>query len=729
MLDWIAMASLLYAADADTPFEAPTRLALLTVEAAKQPTSEDDIAATVTVIDRERIDRELARSIADLFRYEPGISSSYQGSRFGLQGITIRGMSGNRVRTEVDGVPVPNAFSIGNFSNASRNFADIDQLKQVEVVRGPSSALFGSDALGGVVSFVTRDPQDYLADRNHYFDVAGHYDSVDDGIGGSFTAAGANGDLSGMIRLNYRQGHEVDNGFADPLDSDSTSLLAKTIWGTPEQGGVELALDYLQSNADTDVQSLVGVQDFSDDFGFPYIITTNAVSGDDETQRTRLSLEQAFGDGLGPFSYMRWRAYLQDSTTEQRTLENRETFIAGQFSPALRDRTFQFDQRHTGLEWLAGNQFGSSVVHRLLYGIEWERTDTEQIRYGSSTNPITGDTTTMVGPDSFPVRDFPISETDQLGVFIQDEIVFGDSGIRLIPALRYDRYKLTPENDAIFAGDNPGITPQPLDDDALSPKLAALWDINVNTQVYAQYAGGFRAPPFNDVNVGFTNFQFGYTAIPNPDLQSEESQGLEFGLRTSSSTVDFSASVYDNRYDNFIEPFQVVGFDPVNQLLIFQSVNLTRVDIKGAEFALNWAPTFFPTGLSFRSSAAWADGEDQDTGLPVNSVEPFSAVAGFDYTDINQDWGLSLLARGASGRDELDNSNGDVFQAPGYVVADATAFWRPSENLRLRGGIFNLFDTNYYNQANLTDLPANSSTVQRLQAPGINASISIDYQW
>ncbi|GJM08239.1 MAG: sugar transporter [Lysobacteraceae bacterium] len=729
MLDWIAMASLLYATDADTHIQTPARLAVLTVEAAKQPTTEDDIAATVTVIDRERIDRELARSIADLFRYEPGISSSYQGSRFGLQGITIRGMSGNRVRTEVDGVPVPNAFAIGSFSNASRNFADIDQLKQVEVVRGPSSALFGSDALGGVVSFVTRDPQDYLADKDQYFDVSGHYDSVDDGIGGSFTAAGANDDLSGMIRLNYRQGHEVDNGFADPVDSDSTSLLAKTIWGTPEQGGVELTLDYLQGNADTDVQSLVGVQDFSEDFGFPYLITTNAVRGDDQTQRTRLSLEQAFGDGLAGFSYMRWRAYLQDSNTEQRTFEDRETFIAGQFSPTLRDRTFQFDQRHAGLEWLASNEFGSNVVHRLLYGIEWERTDTEQIRYGSSTNPVTGDTSNMVGPDNFPVRDFPISETDQLGVFIQDEIVFGDSGFRLIPALRYDRYKLTPENDAIFADDNPGITPQPLDDDALSPKLAALWDINVNTQVYAQYAEGFRAPPYNDVNVGFTNFQFGYTAIPNPDLKSEQSQGLELGLRTSSSTVDFSASVYDNRYDNFIESFQVVGFDPVNQLLVFQSVNLTQVDIKGAEFALTWAPSVFPAGLSFRSSAAWANGEDQDTGLPVNSVEPFSAVAGFDYTDTNRDWGLSLLARGASGRDDLDNSDGDVFQAPGYVVADAAAFWRPNENLRLRGGIFNLFDTTYYNQANLTDLPANSSTVQRLQAPGINASISIDYQW
>lgn len=115
------------------------------------------------------MDARLARDLKNLFRYEPGISVSSSFGRFGLGDIRIRGLGGNRVLIQTDGIPVSDAFSIGSFSNANRDFVDLGTLKQVEVQRGPGSALYGSDALGGVVSFRTKDPEDYLADgkRSH----------------------------------------------------------------------------------------------------------------------------------------------------------------------------------------------------------------------------------------------------------------------------------------------------------------------------------------------------------------------------------------------------------------------------------------------------------------------------------------------------------------------------------------------------------------------------------
>ena len=121
-----------------------------------------DVAASVDVIDRERLDQTLARDIKDLVRYEPGVSVTSSVGRFGLGGFRIRGLDGNRVRIQTDGIAVSDAFLIGSYANANRNFVDLDTLKQVEIVRGPASALYGSDALGGVVAFVTRDPVDYL---------------------------------------------------------------------------------------------------------------------------------------------------------------------------------------------------------------------------------------------------------------------------------------------------------------------------------------------------------------------------------------------------------------------------------------------------------------------------------------------------------------------------------------------------------------------------------------
>src|SRR5690606_31721311 len=106
----------------------------------------------------------------DLFRHEPGITVSESFGRFGIGDIRIRGLGGNRVRIQTDGIVVSDAFNIGSFSNANRNFVDLDTLKRVEVVRGPTSSLYGSDALGGIVSFITRDPSDYLgAGRHAYF--------------------------------------------------------------------------------------------------------------------------------------------------------------------------------------------------------------------------------------------------------------------------------------------------------------------------------------------------------------------------------------------------------------------------------------------------------------------------------------------------------------------------------------------------------------------------------
>ena len=136
----------------------------IVVTATRTGRSVADVPSTVDVIDRDRMDAHLVRDLRDLFRYEPGVSVSDSFGRFGIGDIRIRGLGGNRVRIQTDGIAVPDAFAIGSFSNANRNFVALDTLKRVEVVRGPTSSLYGSDALGGTVSFITRDPSDYLGD-------------------------------------------------------------------------------------------------------------------------------------------------------------------------------------------------------------------------------------------------------------------------------------------------------------------------------------------------------------------------------------------------------------------------------------------------------------------------------------------------------------------------------------------------------------------------------------
>ena len=164
---------------------------IVTVTATRTDHPIEDVPATVSVINEVEIERNLVKDIPGLVRYEPGISVSNNPGRFGPNGFNIRGIGGNRVLMQIDGIRLPDAFDFGSFSSASRNSVDIDAIKSVEILRGPASSLYGSDAIGGVVSYITKDPEDYmsLTSKPVYGSVKTGYASADKSWFGTATMA------------------------------------------------------------------------------------------------------------------------------------------------------------------------------------------------------------------------------------------------------------------------------------------------------------------------------------------------------------------------------------------------------------------------------------------------------------------------------------------------------------------------------------------------------------
>src|SRR5262249_28284841 len=148
----------------------------------------------------------------------------------------------------------------------------------------------------------------------------------------------------------------------------------------------------------------------------------------------------------------------------------------------VRDRRFDFDQRLVGGEITLHKSVGQQTF---TYGIELTQTDTEQLRSGGETNLTTGLRNTTVGPDAFPVRDFPISKTEQIGAYIQDDIRLG--AFSLLPGVRVDRYELKPDTDDIFIADNPGITPQSIDRTSVNPRLGAVYRATESVSAFGSY--------------------------------------------------------------------------------------------------------------------------------------------------------------------------------------------------------------------------------------------------
>ena len=132
-----------------------TMLRAVTVTATRTATDVRNVAAPVLVIDSLRIRSQLANGVADLLRSEAGVD--VVGTGVNQARPTIRGQRGQRILLLEDGMRLNNSRRQQDFGEIP-SLIDPDQLARVEVVRGPASVLYGTDAIGGVVNLVTRAP-------------------------------------------------------------------------------------------------------------------------------------------------------------------------------------------------------------------------------------------------------------------------------------------------------------------------------------------------------------------------------------------------------------------------------------------------------------------------------------------------------------------------------------------------------------------------------------------
>ena len=700
----------------------------ITVVATRTERSLDDVAATVSVKPAEEIEEEVARDIADLVRFEPGVTVSGAGSRFGLTGFNIRGIGGNRVLTLIDGIRVPDEFSFGPFLSARRDFVDIDSLERLEIARGPISSLYGSDALGGVVAFTTKGPRDRLAEgRPLAATLKAGYSGADSSSVGTITLAGEAGSVAGMLLYTRRMGSETDNAGAvggtgatrerpDPQDIDLGNVTAKVLFSPSDNHTFTLGLDSYVNETATRVLSDYGSVVFG--------TTVDSRDADDTRDRDRWSLTYRFDGRIPIADRVELTVYQQRSDTGQTTREQRTSRSRARQS---RLRTSTYEQQVNG-GWIQfSRRFAlGETSHIVSYGADYAVTESASVRDGGTFDSA-GAPLREFSP--LPTRDFPLTEVTQLAVFLQDEVgLFGDR-LLLSPGVRFDRFDADVVADAIYLAGNPGSpAPEDYEDSQATAKIGALYSFTDRVSAYARYSQGFRAPPYDDVNVGFTNFLGGYKTIANPDLESERSDGLEIGARLVSGAVSARVAFFRNSYENFIESFAIApqflqfgGIDPADGMLTFQSVNRASVVIDGFEVG---GGLDLDNGLSARFALAYANGEDQDNGKPLNSVDPLGAVLGVGYAAPDDRWGAEVVWTLSSGKDEgdIDESNPRPASS-GYGIVDVLGHMKIGQRVRLNAGLFNVTDKAYIRWTDTAGIGADAPA--RFTQPGFNAGLTL----
>ncbi|WP_109122192.1 TonB-dependent hemoglobin/transferrin/lactoferrin family receptor [Azospirillum sp. TSO22-1] len=688
----------------------------VSVTATRSEKSVYDTPQTVTVIGGEELERRNQGSLRDITRYEPGIDVGNQPARAGATNYTIRGIGENRVRVQIDGVRVPD-FPESNVGPGTytRDFVDPETLKRVEIVRGPASALYGSDAIGGVVAYVTKDPEDYLArvGKDWAALVKGGYDSADNSLSKTMVAAARAAWADVMVAYTRRDGHEVKpNGSVapNPQDFGSNNVLAKLVVRPTESDKLRFTVESFQRRTETDLQS-------------ERTATVLSSLGDDNTKRLRLSVDHVHTAPIGFIDRLEWRLYTTRVTRDEDTEQLRRSGT----TLSRRMTNLDFRQSIVGGDVQATSEatlFG--LKNTFTYGASLDRAETSRPRDRYETNLATGAVTRSFsgGPgvpaEVFPNKNYPDTTTIQAGAYVQDEVAY--ERFTFTPAVRVDYYKMTPHPDAAFRTSNSLNRPvQEVSDFAVSPKLGVTYALTEQYKLYGLYARGFRSPPFDSANNGYVNGPQRYEMLPNPDLKAETSHGFETGLRGRfAGGSNFGVNAFYNLYDDFIDS-QVIGTR--NGITQYQYRNLPQVEIWGLEARGEWRLN--PEWAVF-GTAAYARGKDTNTGLPVDSVAPLTGVLGVRY-DHASGFGAELIGRGAAKHERV--SSPTYFQTPSYVVADATVSYEYDPTLTVNAGVFNIFDRKYFGYRDVTGVAANRTDLDRFARPGRIVGVNATLRW
>jgi hemoglobin/transferrin/lactoferrin receptor protein len=727
----MALSAPSYAAENAAEGEDDSARETITVTATRIPTSVADVPVIVTVIDEEKIADELASDVRDLIRFEPGVSVRRAPSRFtaafsstgrgGNESFNIRGIEGNRVLIQVDGIRVPDGFSFGAQSAGRGDFVDIGLVKSVEILRGPASAIYGSDGLAGAVSFITSDPTDILrGDKRFGGQIRTGYDSADNEISTTAFAAASAGKVSILGAFTRRDGKELENNrlttatsevpdsrrtAPNPQDTASNAALGKLVWSPDDDNRIRLTVDHLDSRVRTNVLSGRAVA--------PVVSATGVLDlqARDTTRRDRVSLDwRRENDGIVDF--LQLSLYWQDGKNRQFSAEDRNT-------AADRTRINEFENRVLGGAFEARSSFATgSIEHTLLYGGDYSVTRQKGLRDGTTPTP----------PDVFPTRAFPVTDFTLSGLYLGDQIVIADGVVRLFPAVRFDYYKISPRTDpllpAFFIGSGQ-------DGSRISPKFGAVVKLGDDASLFGNYARGFQAPSPIEINQFFDNpsaFPFAYRTLRNPDLRPEKSETVEGGLRINSKFVDLTATAFSGTYKDFISQVQVGGTGTVANPVLFQFQNLNRVEISGAEGRFEARSG---KGLTGTLAIAYSKGTVIDQAgvqTPLDTIDPLKLVAAIGYRAPSGNFGGQIIMTHAA-RKEADRAAATVFRPDGYTILDATVFVKIANRFTLRAGLFNLLDKRYIEYADVRGLGSTSTISDAFTQAGRNFSASLSVRF
>ncbi len=635
----------------------------VTVTATGNPLETFLYPGQVSVVDREEIEAVMPNSVGEALRTVPGLDFVGGPRRTG-QVPVIRGFDGSDVIVRFDGVR--QTFNSGH---DGRFFIDPFLLREAEVVKGPTSALYGSGGLGGTLDFRTIEAADFVGADDGSAVQAGTGYSTGNGED-RYQAIGASrfGNVAGLAAVSYRDAGNIDLGDGSTLQNNEklTSGLVKGEYEFAPGHDATLSWQGYRGDA-TEPNNPQGVGD------------GGKVDKDLTNDTVRL------GYGLAPLTVdwldLELTAGYARNKVDEKVIDGDGTSPIG---TKLRRHVDSYSLRVDNRQDLPLGDFGSV---RLTYGAESFYDDQD----GSSTASADGERDGV--PDAQAVTG---------AGFLQGEFTFatGIGDFLVVPGIRFDYLHNNADNQ------------DSMDADEFSPKIGVTYMPTDWLSLFGSYAHAFSAPTFDELYADGTHFTIGpiiNSFVANPDLKPQTADNFEVGAGLQFEDVlsfgdyfELKGSYYyydvENYIDLVVDQPEIVDacFAPppfgIDCDGTTQAENVADAKLHGFEVEAAYDQEY----VALQFGYSHVDGEDDDTGDPLGNLQPdtFTALLTLKAPMIDSTFTwrsvfASRLDRAASGQ-ELSS----------YSVHDAFVSYMPQgmgllDGLRLDFGVTNIFDEAY----------------------------------
>lgn len=626
-----------------------------------------NVPASTQVISQEDLKRSGANDVRMALQDYANIFQKAK-KRGGGHDVIIRGMDTDKSLIMINGHRVANEADASGLGNANAlDRINVENVEKIEIVKGPSSALYGSEAMGGVINIITKDSKEAevrtgLVNSSNDFNNWWHLDS------------GKIGKFSATLDMRFNKNRKImdsedtwSNGYGT---SQNYNFDAKYHFN--DKNYLDFYVDAFSQNTKSDRklgEESVPMMDFS--IMRPVIGKVTILDGASENHYKQRTYGLSWN---GESTRNNWQLQVYQSKmdwSDMTTTKLGRHMVMGQYSDEIKtaygdyikekyaDDFNKNTNKVLGIE--ARDTMKISDTHRLTFGAEYIKNTVEgtNIANAPEKGSITG--------DNGVTKKWCEKDINTYAFYVQDEIKAGNWFI--VPAVRYDHHSMYGSNT--------------------SPKLGVTYKIDDTFRVKANYGKGFRAPNIPQLYYNFRRLMGNshVTLYGNTNLKAETSTSWDVGLEKEWGKANTSLTYFHTDADNFITSVMINA-----KTSEYEYRNVDSVKIWGIEHTLGYQ---FNDKWSFKVNSTWLDAKDNATNTDLIQRAKLSQIYSLTFDD-GKDVGWSAMLW-----DQFDykyvtsaESRGSLVAGPkkSYNLLNFSLTRKVNKDTRIYGSVQNIFD-------------------------------------